>query len=105
MSSYVLLVVDPEGVLICFKEPFCSIVLVLDPVALRTIQMSFFDHQERLAATVSGRSEERIVDGSLGRAEDLEVDFTQFGGIVVSEYPVPMCLTCWKAERRCNSLR
>ena len=53
--------------------------------------MSFFDHQERLAATVSRRSEERIVDGSLGRAEDLEVDFTQFGGIVVSEYPVPMC--------------
>ena len=40
---------------------------------------------------MSRRSEERIVDGSLGRAKDLEVDFTQFGGIVVSEYPVPMC--------------
>ena len=40
---------------------------------------------------MSRRSEERIIDGSLGRAEDLQVDFTQFGGIVVSEYPVPVC--------------
>ena len=47
---------------------------------------------------MTGRSEERIVDGSLGRAKDLEVNFPNFIEAVVSKRTVPM------GHQRCQYL-
>ena len=47
---------------------------------------------------MTGRSEERIVDGSLGRAKDLEVNFPEFVQAVVSKHTAPM------SHQRCQHL-
>ncbi|CAE7939150.1 unnamed protein product [Symbiodinium sp. KB8] len=70
-------VICPEGIIICFKEAFCAILFVFDPIAFLTVQVAFLDHQKGLAATVSRRSEGRIIDGSLCVAKDLEIEVGQ----------------------------
>ena len=87
----------PEGILICFKEPFCAILFVLDPVSFMAVQVAL-NHQECLSATMTRRSEERIVDGSLGRAKDLKVNFPKFVQAVVGKHTVPM------SHQRCQYL-
>ena len=86
-----VLVVDPEGVLICFKEAFCAILFILDPIALLIVPVALVNHQKGLSATVTRGSEERMVDGSLCGAKDLEVDPTKLVKAVICQNTLPMC--------------
>ena len=87
----VVLVVDPEGVLICFKETFRAILFILDPIALLVVQVALVNHQKSLSATVARGSEERIINGSLCGAKDLEVNLTKLVQAVICQNTVPMC--------------
>ena len=63
---------ESTDILIYFKEPFYAICFDLDPVSFITNQVAFINHQEYLSATMTRRSEERIVDGNLSRTKDLK---------------------------------
>ena len=42
------------------------------------IQVTFIDPKKCLSTAMIGRSEQRIIDGSLGRTKYLEVNFPKF---------------------------
>ena len=87
----VVLVIDPEGVIVCFEKPFCAILFILDPIALLVVQVALVNHQKGFSATVARGSEERIIDGSLCGAKDLEINLTKFVHAVICQNTVPMC--------------
>ena len=87
----VVLVIDPEGVLIGFKEPFCAVLFILDPIALLIVQVALVDNPEGFSATVTRGSEERIVDGSLCGAKDLEINLTKLIHAVIRQHAISVC--------------
>ena len=87
----VVLVIDPEGVIVCLKKPFCAILFILDPIALLVVQVALVNNQKGFSATLARGSEERIIDGSLCGAKDLEINFTKLVHAVVGQNTVPMC--------------
>ena len=53
MCSVVLVVEDPEGVLVRFEEPFRAVLFINIPIALAVIQVAFPDHQECFPAAMT----------------------------------------------------
>ena len=49
----VVLVIDPEGVIVCFEKPFCAILFILDPIALLVVQVALVNNQKGFSATVA----------------------------------------------------